>query len=193
MRKDEKKSIKKELNKKKKELINYTWIIKITLISFCISILFSILSESIIPNVNVIIGILILIIFILIGIIFDMIGVAVQSSDEAPFHSMNSRRVKGADVAVVFKKNSDKTSTFCNDVVGDICGIISGTAGSIIATNLAIKFGLNEFLTILIITGLISALTIGGKAIGKSTAINKSNYILYEFAKIISNFYKAKK
>lgn len=60
--------------------------------------------ETLIPKVNVVISILILIIFILIGIIFDMIGVAVQSSNEAPFHSMNSRKVKGADLAVKLKK-----------------------------------------------------------------------------------------
>lgn len=193
MEKDEKKSIKKVLKKNKKELINYKWVVTITILAFIISIIFSALSETLIPNVNVIIGILILIIFILIGIIFDMVGVAVQSSDEAPFHSMNSRKVKGADVAVVFKKNADKASTFCNDVIGDICGIISGTAGSIIASTLAVKFDFDQFMTILIITGLVSALTIGGKALGKSIAVNKSNYILYEFAKIISNFYKVKR
>lgn len=193
MKKDEKKSIKKELKKSKKELINYPWIIKIVLLAFIISIVFSILSETIIPNVNIVIGILILIIFVLIGVIFDMIGVAVQSADEAPFHSMNSRRIKGANVAVKFKKNADKASSFCNDVVGDICGIISGTAGSIIASKLAIYFSLNSFITILIVTGIVSALTIGGKALGKSIAINKSNYILYEFSKVISNFYKTKK
>lgn len=193
MKNDEKKSIKKELRKQKKELINYKWIITIIILAFTISIVFSILSETIIPNVNIAIGILILIIFVLIGVIFDMIGVAVQSADEAPFHSMNSRRIKGADVAVKFKKNADKTSSFCNDVVGDICGIISGTAGSIIASKLAITFSLNLFVTILVVTGIVSALTIGGKALGKSVAINKSNYILYEFSKVISNFYNPKK
>jgi len=193
MKQDEKKSIKKVLKKSKKELINFKWVTTITILAFIISIIFSALSETLIPNVNVIVGILILIIFILIGIIFDMVGVAVQSSDEAPFHSMNSRKVKGADVAVVFKKNADKASTFCNDVIGDICGIISGTAGSIIASTLAVKFDFDQFMTILIITGLVSALTIGGKALGKSIAVNKSNYILYEFAKIISNFYKVKR
>lgn len=193
MKKDERKSINKELKRKKKVLINYNWIIKITVTAFLISILFSVLSQTIIPNVNIIIGILILIIFVLLGVIFDMIGVAVQSADEAPFHSMNSRKVKGANVAVKFKKNADKVSSFCNDVVGDICGIISGTAGTIIATSLAIKLEVNQFVTILIVTGVVSALTIGGKALGKSIAINKSNYILYEFAKIISNFYKIKK
>jgi CBS domain containing-hemolysin-like protein len=193
MKKDEKKSIKKELKRTKKINVNYHWILQITIISFIISIIFSMLSEMIVPNVNIIIGILILIIFILIGIIFDMIGVAVQSADVVPFHSMNSRRVKGADVAVNFKKNADKTSSFCNDVVGDICGIISGSASSIIATKLALSFNLNSVVVILIITGITSAFTIGGKAIGKSVAINKSNYILYEFSKIASHFYKVKK
>ena len=190
MNKDEKKSIKIELKRPIMALNNYKWIFEITLIAVIISIVFSFLSESLIPKVNILISILILIIFILLGIIFDMVGVAVQSANEAPFHSMNSRRVKGADVAVKFKKNSDKTSSFCNDVVGDICGIISGTTGSILATKIALKFSFNEFYTILIITGFISALTIGGKALGKTLAINKSNYILYDVSKAISNFKK---
>lgn len=192
MKKDEKKSIQKVLKTNKKEFVNYSWIIKITIVAFTISILFSFLSETVIPKVSVLIGVLILIIFILVGIIFDMVGVSVQTADEAPFHSMNSRRIKGADVAVKFKKNSDKVSSFCNDVVGDICGIISGTAGSIIASSLAQTFHLNSFITILVVTGIISAITIGGKALGKGIAINKSNYILYEFAKIVSKFYKVK-
>lgn len=193
MKKEEKKGIKKELKRAKKVNVNYKWILKIIIISFIISIIFSMLSEMIVPNVNIFIGILILIIFILIGIIFDMVGVAVQSADVVPFHSMNSRKVSGADVAVNFKKSADKTSSFCNDVVGDICGIISGSASSIIAATLSVKFNLNPVVTVLIVTGIVSSFTIGGKAIGKSIAINKSNYILYEFSKIISHFYKVKK
>ena len=104
MNKDEKKNIKKELKMKKIEFTNYKWVLEITLLAFIISVLFSFLSETLIPKVNVVISILILIIFILIGIIFDMIGVAVQSSNEAPFHFMNSRKVKGADLAVKLKK-----------------------------------------------------------------------------------------
>lgn len=187
-RKDLNKSIKKELKKNKLEWINYLWIFKIIVISFAISIGFSIFSEAFVPNVNIVVGIIILFVFILIGIIFDMIGVAVQTSDIAPFHSMNSRKIKGADVAVLLIKNADKVSSICNDVVGDICGIVSGSAGFIIASKIN-----DSVIVILLITGLISALTIGGKAIGKTLAINKSNYIIYEISKLISNFYKRKK
>lgn len=191
---DEQKSLKTQLKrKKKKELVNYNWIIKITLLTFFISLTFSSISEFVIPNVNLIIGIILVIIFIFLGIIFDMIGVSVTSADEKSFHSMNSRRVKGADVAVLFKKNADKVSSFCNDVVGDICGIVSGSTGSIIALNIASKLEIDKFIVTLLITALIASLTIGGKALGKSFAINKSNVILYKFSKFVSCFYKIRK
>ena len=155
MNKDDKKSLKKQLQRnKKKELIDFKWIIKITLLAFSISFIFSALSETIIPNVNLIVGIIILIVFILLGILFDMVGVAVTAADIAPFNSMNSRKVKGANMAVLFKQNADKVSSFCNDVVGDVCGIISGSTGSIIAITLANTLNIDKFLTMLIITAL---------------------------------------
>lgn len=181
---------KEKINKNKTE---WKWIIQITSIAFMISFIFSFTSEMVIPNVNIVIGILLLIIFILLGVLFDMIGVAVTAADEKPFHSMNSRKVKGADIAVKFKKNADKVASFCNDVVGDICGVVSGSAGAIIALSLSNLLHMDKFIITLLVTSLIAALTIGGKAIGKSYAMNKSNIILYQFAKTISYFYKIKK
>lgn len=178
--------------KKSKKLVNWNWIIKILLIAFILSFCFSAISELTIPNVNIIIGIILVFVFIIIGVIFDMIGVAVTTADEKIFHSMNSRKVKGAKLAVKFKKNADKVSSFCNDVIGDVCGIISGSAGAIIAATISVKFSLNAFLVSLVVTSIIAALTIGGKALGKSFAINKSNIILYRFAKTIALFKKEK-
>ena len=138
-----------------------TWPIIVTILAFFISLLFSFISESIMPSVPILIGIIILITFILIGIIFDMIGVAVTSSNEEPLHAMSSKKIKGAKKAVSFKKNADKVSSFCNDVIGDICGIISGSAGVAVATSLANTYNLNIFYTTLIVTAIIAALTIG--------------------------------
>lgn len=174
--------------KKFKKLINWNWIFKITLVGFILSFSFSSISELIIPNVSIVIGIMLIIIFIGLGVLFDIIGVAVTSADEKIFHSMSARKVKGAKLAVKFKKNADKLSSFCNDVIGDVCGIISGSAGAIVAATLSVKFSLNAFLVSLLVTASIAALTIGGKAMGKSIAINKSNIILYRFAKFISIF-----
>lgn len=181
---------KEKINKNKTD---WNWIIRIMIIAFLISFAFSFTSEMVIPNVNIIVGILLLIIFILLGVLFDMIGVAVTAADEKPFHSMNSRKVKGADIAVKFKKNADKVASFCNDVVGDICGVVSGSAGAIIALSLSNLLHMDKFIITLLVTSFIAAFTIGGKAIGKSYAINKSNLILYQFAKTISYFYKVKK
>lgn len=169
------------------------WIAQIMVMSFIISLVFSFASELILPNVHVVLGIIIVILFIVLGLIFDMIGVAVTSADEKPFHSMNSRKVRGADIAVKFKKNANKVASFCNDVIGDICGIVSGSAGVMIALSISTALNIDKFIVSLLVTALIAALTIGGKAIGKSYAINKSNLILYEFAKLISYFYKPKK
>ncbi len=179
--------------KKEKKLVDYKWVLKISIIAFTLSIMFSLLSETIMPNVNILVGIIILIAFIALGILFDMIGVSVTAADETPFHSMASRKVRGAKIAVKFKKNADKVSSFCNDVIGDICGIVSGSTGAILALTISNSMNIDPLIVSLFVTAIIAALTIGGKAMGKSIAVNKSNIILYEFSKTVSLFYNPKK
>ncbi len=196
--KDEIASLKREDQKranklKEKQRKNKKWIIQIFIMAFFISVMFSFVSETFIPKLSLVFGILLIVVFIALGIVFDMIGVAVTASDEKPFHSMSARKVRGAKVAVLLKKNADKVGSFCNDVIGDICGVVSGSAGAIIASSIANQTSLSPFLLSLIVTGLIAAFTIGGKAIGKSVAINQCNMILYEVAKVISYFYHPKK
>lgn len=179
----------KKREKIKKEKVDIKWIITIIIIAFVISFSLSFIANSTIPNLSLIFGIIITLLFIFIGILFDIVGVSVTSADEAVFHSMASRKVKGANTAVKLKKSADKTSSFCCDVIGDICGVISGAAGTTICAILVTKYHTDLLFTGLIVTAIISSLTIGGKAIGKSFAINKSDIILYEFSKFISNFY----
>ena len=192
-KKTELKQLVEETKKKeriKKEKVDIKWLITIVIVTFIISFGLSFVANSTIPNLSLIFGIIITLLFIVIGIIFDIIGVSVTSADEKVFHSMAARKVKGASTAVKLKKNADKTSSFCCDVIGDICGIISGSAGVYIAAKLAITLNINPLFTSLFITGIISALTIGGKAIGKGYAINNGTMILYNFSKIIKVFYK---
>lgn len=183
----------KKVNKKKvvnKKLIDFRWIFTITLSAFLISICFSFLSEVAISNVGIVLSIILLLLVIVIGVLFDMIGISVTVADINTFNSMASKRVKGATLAVRFIKNAEKLSSFCNDVIGDICGIISGALSSSISLALASKLSINLLLITLLITGFVAALTIGGKAFGKSFAINKSNIILYQFSKVVSIFYR---
>ncbi len=186
------KNLKVQDKRKAKEKSDKKWITTILIITFTVSICMSFISEMTIPKANIFIGIIITLIFIFIGVIFDIIGVSVTAADEKIFHSMNSRKVKGAKIAVKFKKNADKVSNFCCDVIGDVCGVVSGTAAASISLILSSNLNTNVFVTTLIVTGIIASLTIGGKAIGKSYAINKSDVILFEFSKIVSCFYKEK-
>lgn len=180
---------------KKKEKINknkteWNWIFKVVLISFTLSIAMSYVSTTTIPNINIIAGTVVTLLFIGLGILFDIIGVAVTSADEKVFNSMSARKIKGASLAVKMKKSAPKVSSLCCDIVGDTCGIISGTATATIAANLSKIAHINILLVTLLSSAIAASLTIGGKAIGKSFAMNKSNIILYEFAKIISIFAK---
>ncbi len=169
------------------------WVVTVTFLAFFISFIFSFSSNTIMPKVNLLLGIIILLLFIAIGIIFDMIGVAVTSTDEEPLHAMSSKKIKGAKKAVSFKKNADKVSSFCNDVIGDICGIVSGSAGVTISTTLSDKLGTDPLFTGLVITALTASLTISGKALFKSIAMNNSNKIIHITAKVMSIFEKKKK
>jgi len=175
---------------KNKKLINYNWIIKITTITFCISLIFSLMSETIIPSVNIVISILLLLIFIGLGILFDIIGVSITVADPKTFNSMAAKSVRGAKLAVKLIKNAEKVSSFCNDVIGDICGIISGSTAASIAIMISSKFNCNILVVSLIITSLVASITIGGKAIGKGIAINRSNYIIFKFSSILAIFYR---
>ena len=178
--------------KKEKEHSKWEWFIEVCIITFVLSICFSYISTNGVSHLNLVASIFILIAVIAIGIIFDMIGVSVTSSSLKPFNSMAARKVKGAKTAVKFKKNADKVSSFCCDVIGDVCGVVSGSASVIIATSLANKMNINQYYVVLIVTACVSSLTIGGKAIGKSYAINKSNIILYRVSKLISGFKREK-
>ena len=174
---------------KNKRLVDYKWIITVTILAFFISLAFSFFSETTIPNANSVIAIIVIMLFIGIGILFDMVGIAITVADIKTFNSMATKQVRGAKLAVKLIQNNEKASSFCNDVIGDICGIISGSAGVALASILSSRLNINLFVISLLITAIIAALTIGGKAIGKATAINKSTPILYQFSRIVSCFY----
>ena len=173
----------------KKEKVNKKWVSQIVILAFTISFCLSFISESTIPNLSLPFGILLILLFILINIIFDIVGMAVTSAEEKVFHSMNSRKVKGADIAVKMIKNADKVSNFCCDVIGDICGVVSGAASTSISLIIANQLNTNTFFTSLIVAAIVASLTIGGKALGKTIAINKSNIIIYESSKLLSTLY----
>ena len=171
-----------------KNKTDFKWAFIVTILAFIISVAMTLFSTIALENVSLLIAILITFLFIILGIIFDIVGVAVTSGNEVAFHSMSSRKVKGGKIGVKLLKNTDKVSSVCCDVIGDVCGIVSGTSGVVIASLIIKLTDINELLVSLLVTGLISALTIGGKALGKGLAINKSKEIVTIFSKILSVF-----
>ena len=171
-----------------KNKTDFKWVFIVTILAFIISVVMTFFSTLVLENVGLLVAILITLLFILLGIIFDVIGVAVTSGDEVAFHSMSSRKVKGGKVGVKLLKNTEKVSTVSCDVIGDVCGIISGTSGVVIVSLIIKLTDFNELLVSLIVTGVISALTIGGKAIGKGIAIKKSKEIVTMVSKILTIF-----
>jgi hypothetical protein len=83
---------------------------------------------------------------ILVGIVFDIVGIAATAAQEAPFHARASRRLLGAKKSIWIVRNADKVASFCNDVVGDICGTVSGAVGASIVFSLAKYFDQYLFL-----------------------------------------------
>lgn len=160
------------------------WILTITFVSFFTSAILTVASSDVLKEAEIIPAFLVIFIIILINIIFDIIGTAVTAAEETPFHAMASRKLYGAKQSIKLIRNADKVSNVCNDVVGDICGIISGAAGAYIIFRI---IGSHEKITMteLAVTGMITALTVGGKALGKTIALRNSNYIIYKVSVII--------
>ena len=153
----------------------FGWLITVLIMSFVLSMSMSLLSEGVIPKINV---------------IFDMIGVAITAQDETPFNSMASKKIKGSTHSVKLIKNSDKLASICCDVIGDVCGVVSGSAGMMVAASLSKKVTLNPTYLILIITATIASLTITSKAFGKTIAIKNSKAITERVGKVIHIFKK---
>ena len=179
-------------DKTKNEKRDKKWIITVTVLSFLISLVMALISELVIPNAIIAVSIFLVLVFIFLGIIFDIIGLAVNTADPKIFHSMATKKVKGSKKAIELIKNKDKVSSLLNDVIGDICGVVSGSCGLAISITLANMISTNKLLTTIIVTSIISSLTIGGKAFGKTIAINNANEIVFEFAKILNIFSKNK-
>jgi ABC-type bacteriocin/lantibiotic exporter with double-glycine peptidase domain len=162
------------------------WVITIFLITILISGIISFLSDIIMENSSMAVAFLILLFIILVGIIFDIVGMAVASADEKPFHSMAARKVTGAQESISLLRKAERVSSICNDVIGDICGVVSGSASATIAIQILSKFDFSwSQIVSLGMSALAAGLTVGGKAIGKSFAVNSSTQIVHTVGKII--------
>lgn len=169
-----------------KNKVNVKWLVRIILISFSVSVVFTFASSEILESAGYVTAFIVLAMFIAIGIIFDIIGVAVTTATPAPFHSMASHKETGAAEALRLIKSAEKVASICNDVVGDISGIVSGSTAAVISENLMRDFSTRNVLIQLAVSGVVAALTIGGKALGKTFAMNSGTTIVLYVGKIMN-------
>jgi len=177
-----------KINKKsEKRKSGRKWVVTSIIMTFVISSVLQMILSGLMDKVNLIMAFIILCFFISIGVLFDIIGVAVTSASETPLHALSSRKVRGAKEAVRLIRNADKVGSFCNDVIGDIVGIISGSATTaIVLMLLVLEPFQNKYMLTVLLTAIVAALTIGGKAMGKRIAIEKSGDIVFAVGKVIS-------
>ena len=164
------------------------WVVTVFLATIFISGGISLLSDVIMSSSTMFVAFLILLAIILIGILFDIIGMAVATADEKPFHSMAARKVSGAQEAIALLRNAERVSSICNDVVGDICGVVSGSASATIAAQILSNFEMEwPQIISLAMSALAAGLTVGGKAIGKSFAVNSCTSIVHTVGRLVYN------
>ncbi|TYS68159.1 hypothetical protein FZC76_10455 [Sutcliffiella horikoshii] len=170
-----------------KDAIN--WSLAIAVITLVLAAIFSIVSTYLLSGVTWAIGMVIVFIIVFIGIFFDMLGIASTAADEKPFHAMAAERVNGSKQAIQIVRNADRFASFCNDVIGDISGIISGTASAIVVISFTLSVGQTEdslfhYIVAVVFTSVVAAVTVGGKAFGKSMAIQYSTPILFQVGRL---------
>ena len=175
----------KSNSKKKNPGSSNHWVLHVFLMSVVLSAVLSFLSSVALTGAGYAVAILVLLFFIALGILFDVIGVSVTAADPRPFHSMAAHKEKGGKEAIRLLNNASRVSSFCNDVVGDICGIVSGSTAAVIISRLQHNFSTTTVLISIGVTALISGLTIGGKALGKTIAIHDCTRVVHRVARFL--------
>ncbi len=165
---------------------NYLWVIVISIVTFFVAIVLGYASLVMMDKLSLFGAIIILLLIVFMGIFFDLLGIAVTAATETPFHSMAASKVIGAKYSIKIIRNAGAVANFFNDVIGDIAGIISGSATAAIIIKMNETMTLERTLASILLTAMIASITVGGKAIGKEIALRHANYIVYQIGRIVT-------
>ncbi len=162
--------------------------LRVGLFSFILAVVVNYLSDLALDNVPAIIALLIVLTLVAIGILFDILGTSVTAAEIAPLNAMAAKKVTGARQALWLVRNADRVANFANDVVGDVSGAVSGAAGATVALKMTQSFHGGSVALQLIdlaMIALIAGLTVGGKAAGKTFAIEKATQVVFLAGQVI--------
>ena len=179
-----------EILKNKKRNYSKWWYFEIFLISLLLCFVFAIFSQMMLLNASIAWALFLVLVLIFLSVVFDVIGVAVTACSIKPFLELKQKgEIGGINVAIWFVKHADKISSICADVVGDICSIVCGASGMAIALVVVAQFNsLSGVVVSTLVSSVIAALTVLGKALGKTFAINNPTKILLFVGKFFDFF-----
>ena len=179
--------------KKRRVPVWLSWGCIILVLSFLLSVLFSLLTEIAVNDSPIYVCIIVLVVLLVLNIGCDVIANAVLSCDVDGFNAMASRKIRGAKRAVTFCRHAEKIASIFSDVIGDICGIVSGAVGAVLAAWFAFDESSVEGMAVsILVSAVIGAITVGGKAFGKPLALKYNTKIAFGFAKFTTFFVKEK-
>ncbi len=154
--------------------------------TFFLAVFFGFISQLLLQNIEVfVLSLLLLLIIIFIGILSDTIGTAAAAAEEAPLNSKATRKIFGAQKGVFLVRNADQVANFCNDVVGDITGILSGAVAAVLVLQLVHAQEMELYYRI-IMTAVVTSITVGGKAWGKHLALRRSTEIMLAVGRVLT-------
>ncbi|NLS45173.1 MAG: hypothetical protein GX969_05505 [Firmicutes bacterium] len=164
-------------------------VLSVAIITFLMAIAVSFVSKILLGSVGLILGLFILCLVISIGVVFDIIGTAATAVKERPLNAMASKKVYGAKHALRIARSADRVASFCNDIIGDMAGTVSGAIGAAVAIDVVVRMKsgyTGDTIVSTVIIGIVAAVTVGGKALGKNTAIHESERIVLTVGKILA-------
>lgn len=169
------------------------WGLGVLVLSFALTVIFSFLTEVSIKGSPVYVCVIVLVVLLVLNIGCDLLANAIITCKPEAFHAMASNKIKGAKRAVAFCRNATKLGSIFADIIGDICGIVSGAAGTALVVYIAANGGKTiELIASIGVSAVIGALTVGGKAIFKHFAMKYNKQIVFGFAKFTTFFKKEK-
>jgi len=171
-------------NTKQNSAAVYTLVVFVS--TFFCACLISLVSTFVLANMECFwLGFTVLMLVVLIGVFFDIIGTAVSVCGQTHLNAKASRKIPGAKKALLLTRNASRVANICNDVIGDVCGTVSGGIGTALAAVLTTSGGTRGLLVSVGIAGCIAAMTVAGKALGKSFAIEKADHIIFNVGRLL--------
>lgn len=155
--------------------------LRVGILSFVLAAVVNYLSDLALSSVHVLVAFLVVLLLVAVNVLLDILGTSVTAADQVPLNAMAAKKVTGARQAIWMVKNADSVANFCNDVVGDVTGAVSGAAGTTVALQLSqiVQGGsvVSQLLSLGTV-GLIAGLTVGGKAAGKNIAMERATDVV---------------